>query len=500
MRGESLNTIWLALILAVLLVGCSGAPSPSSGLHSGDATRRLDTGVVLSLTDIHFDPFYDPILFPELVRSAPAEWTRIFESSQVTGYGDYGKDSNYNLFVSALRHAARAAPEAEIILLAGDWLAHGFADTYYEHAGNRDPQGLYEFIDKTIAFVTQRIREQFPYTALYPALGNEDSYCGDYELQPGGEFLRRTADTWKALFDDGDNERAFMRTFPRGGYYTVSAPGTPKHRVIVLNTVFFSASYSNQCGDSKDDPAGEEIRWLAAQLKDAAAKDEKVWLLYHIPPGIDAFGTATATSGTTVVPLWQAGYLESFLALLDQYRATIVFTLAGHTHADDFRLALDSWTSHSSFLVVTPSISPVFGNNPGLQVLSYDRKSILGAGLRYPPVRLGPRAFAALARGVPLFSGLSFLPSHWERAGDSFPVSPERRSDPRDVHPLLQRQQHGRPGDHRPDLADLLVRHRLSESRGVRGLSATFLSALSPISIRCRTGYQFLGGGRRRPE
>jgi sphingomyelin phosphodiesterase acid-like 3 len=375
MRGESLNAIWLALILAVPGVGCSGAPSPSSGLHSGDATRRPDTGVVLSLTDIHFDPFYDPILFPELVRSAPAEWTRIFENSQVTGYGQYGKDSNYNLFVSALRHAARAAPEAEIILLAGDWLAHGFADSYYEHAGNRDPQGLYEFIDKTIAFITQRIREQFPYTAIYPALGNEDSYCGDYQLQPGGEFLRRTADTWKALFEDGDNERAFMRTFPRGGYYTVSAPGTQKHRVIVLNTVFFSASYSNRCGDPKDDPAGEEVHWLAAQLKDAAAKEERVWLLYHIPPGIDAFGTAAATSGNTVVPFWQAGYLESFLELLDQYRDTIVFTLAGHTHADDFRLALDSWTSHSSFLVVTPSISPVFGNNPGLQVLSYDRKT-----------------------------------------------------------------------------------------------------------------------------
>jgi sphingomyelin phosphodiesterase acid-like 3 len=170
------------------------------------------------------------------------------------------QDSNYNLLASALRHAALAAPEAELILLAGDWLAHGFADTYYEYAGDRDPRGLYEFTDKTIAFVTQRIREQFPHTPIYPALGNEDSYCGDYQLQPKGEFLRRTADTWKTLFHNGSNERAFMQTFPTGEYYAVSAPGTPKHRVVVLNTVFFSANYPNQCGDPKDDPAGDEIR------------------------------------------------------------------------------------------------------------------------------------------------------------------------------------------------------------------------------------------------
>ena len=228
-----LKAIWLALILAVLMVGCGGAPSPPSGSQSGDATRQSDTGVILSLTDLHFDPFYDPTLFAALVRSAPAEWTRIFERSHVTGYGQYGKDSNYNLFVSALRHAALTAPKAEIILLAGDWLAHGFAETYYEYSGNRDPRGLYEFTDKTIAFVTQRIREQFPHTPIYPAFGNEDSYCGDYQLQPKGEFLRRTADTWKILFHNGSNERAFMQTFPTGGYYAVSAPG---HRSIAWSS------------------------------------------------------------------------------------------------------------------------------------------------------------------------------------------------------------------------------------------------------------------------
>ena len=244
---------------------------------------------------------------------------------------------------------------------------HGFSDSYYQYAGNRDPRGLYEFIDKTITFLTQRIREQFPHIPIYPALGNEDSYCGDYQLQPKGEFLRRTAETWKGLLHDANDEQAFMQSFPTGGYYAASAPGTFKHRVVILNTVFFSTDYRNQCGDPKDDPGGDQLRWLAARLEDAANKGDKVWLLYHIPYGIDAYNSVIAPDGNTVekvVSLWQPGYTEKFLALLDQYRDTIQSMLAGHTHMDYFRLGPYGVTGRpSTFLLVTPGISPIFGNN-----------------------------------------------------------------------------------------------------------------------------------------
>jgi hypothetical protein len=366
-------------ILFVFLVGCTSARPTSIQSRASDDIGQAEVGVILSLTDFHFDPFYDPKLFSELVQSPPAEWTRIFAGSKLSGYGEYGKDSNYNLFVSALKHAALAAPKADFILLAGDWLAHGFSDSYYQYTGNRDPQGLHDFMDKTITFLTQRLRDQFPDVPIYPALGNEDSYCGDYQLQPGGEFLRRTADTWKGLLHNGNDEEAFIQTFPTGGYYTASVPGTFEHRVVILNTVFFSADYRNQCGDPKEDPGGNQLRWLAAQLEDAAAKEQKVWLLYHIPYGIDAYNSVISTDRNTVekvVSLWQPGYTESFLALLDQYRDTILAMLAGHTHMDYFRLGPNVKTGQpSTFLLVTPGISPLFGNNPGLQVLSYDRKS-----------------------------------------------------------------------------------------------------------------------------
>ena len=107
------------LIMFVLLVGCAIIRSIFTHSPAGDNIEQSDIGTILSLADFHFDPFYDPKLFPALVEAPPAEWTRIFESSQVSGYGEYGKDSNYNLVVSALKHAARTAPEADFILLAG---------------------------------------------------------------------------------------------------------------------------------------------------------------------------------------------------------------------------------------------------------------------------------------------------------------------------------------------------------------------------------------------
>ena len=365
-------------ILLLLLVGCAIArPTPNQS-HASDVLDQPDFGVVLSLTDFHFDPFYDPKIFQELVRSPPSEWIRIFAVSQVSGYGQYGKDSNYNLLMSALNHAVVTAPNAEFILLAGDWLAHGFSDSYYQYADNRDPRGLHEFIDKTITFLSERIREQFPDIPIYPALGNVDSYCGDYQLAPNGEFLRRTAETWKKLLHSRGDEQAFMQTFTTGGYYAVAAPGTSHHRIVILNTVFFSADYRNRCGNPRDDPGNDQLRWLATQLQIAAAKRDKVWLLYHIPYGIDAYGSVIATDGNTVekvLSLWQPRYAENFLTLLDQYRGTILAMLAGHTHMDYFRLGPDGQTGRSApFLLVTPGISPIFGNNPGLHVLSYDRK------------------------------------------------------------------------------------------------------------------------------
>ena len=53
------------------------------------------------------------------------------------------------------------------------------------------------------------------------------------------------------------------------------------------------------------------------------------------------------------------------------YAPTIQASFAGHTHQDGYRLVMDAGTA-VGVEKIAPSISPVFGNNPGFQLFEYD--------------------------------------------------------------------------------------------------------------------------------
>ena len=90
---------------------------------------------------------------------------------------------------------------------------------------------------------------------------------------------------------------------------------------------------------------------------------------------------------------------------------------------------------------MTPGISPVFGNNPGLHVLSYDRKTF--SLLDYTTHRLDLAAgSSAVWKEEYRFSRTYRLfPVTGTTLEDSLAVSQGRRADPRDLHRLLQRGQ-----------------------------------------------------------
>jgi hypothetical protein len=46
------------------------------------------------------------------------------------------------------------------------------------------------------------------------------------------------------------------------------------------------------------------------------------------------------------------------------YSNTIVASFAGHTHMDDFRL-IGGREGRYAFALITPAVSPIFGQNPG---------------------------------------------------------------------------------------------------------------------------------------
>lgn len=376
MQHHYLQTKRPALVLAFILIISSVTQARGAAYLKQTST----TGTFLSLSDIHFNPLYDPGLWKELVKDDYADWQGVFAKSSVSGMGTYGNDINYNLLRSALDNMSRQAPDPDFIIITGDFLAHEFQDTFRSVTHIQDPKSVAAFSDKTISFVTLMITQTFPHATIYPVLGNNDSDCDDYAIQPAGTFLGRTALTWAPLPQNSPSAKAFIQTFSQGGSYSLIAPDNPKHRIIALNTTFFSSNYAMKCGNTKPDPGADEMNWLKAELKKAAAANEKVWLVYHILPGIDVFTTLSKNKNTKpgtpmkLTMFWDSSYNRQFVDLLKQYANTIVASFAGHIHMDSFELVQSKQTT-VSFVHITPAITPKFGNNPGFEVFSYDKNT-----------------------------------------------------------------------------------------------------------------------------
>jgi sphingomyelin phosphodiesterase acid-like 3 len=393
------RSIGFVVLVGGLLAACGGpAVRPSDEASDdpsvGAAATPASTGTFVSLSDIHFNPFYDPALFAELMATEASEWKRVFESSALTEIAPKGSDSNFNLLSSALRAAHDATPDPDFVVYSGDFLTHGFLKRFEDAVGklgsedvptDRDCRSSENlpvqcFIDRTVELVSLMLRESFGEAPIYPVLGNNDSYCGDYQINPVGPFVERAAATWSRTLIDPANRESFNATFSDGGHYVVAPPASGG-RIIALNTVLFSHHYENACATSPHSPT-VQLPWLRAQLEEAERAGEGVLILSHIPVGTDVYATLhngsvsgvdSVDSVDDVVGFWKPEYPPAFLDVIAPHGATIRGIFAGHTHMDLFILVPRADSGTVTFEHITPGISPLFGNNPAFEVVTYDR-------------------------------------------------------------------------------------------------------------------------------
>src|SRR5208283_449159 len=130
------------------------------------------------------------------------------------------------------------------------------------------------------------------------------------------------------------------------------------------------ASFSQGCASVASNAANDLLAWLESSLAAARQADEKVWLLFHVPPGIDVAATmheheslakegpspAAAVCRKAAVPLWNPEMTSQFDSLLENYHNTVIASFAGHTHTDDFRL-IGGPGSKQEFVLINPPIS-----------------------------------------------------------------------------------------------------------------------------------------------
>ena len=371
---------WLRFALvfwcSALIAGQGLAQSPATSTETDKPT-----GQFLLITDLHFDAFYDPSLFAKLNAAGSDEWATILATSQPPGPGLRGNDANYTLVASALADAQKRLPQPDFILCGGDYLGHFWRPEYDRAAPGvrlRDPKQFQAFTRKALEMLAAQFSEHFPGVPIFTTLGNEDSFCGDYDIAPDSLFLRDFSEIFGPLWlADDEVRRSCQRSLSRHGCYSVLLPRMARTRLARFHSVLFSTRYGDDSDPAQRQPGTEALQWLEQTLAAAEQAGEKVWLLMHIPPGIDAFGTAHALArDKPLVPFWMPDDLTQFLKLTGRYAKTIVTVLAGHTHMDDFRLArLDD--KQVLFTKMAPGVSPIFGNFPAYQIFQYSKQSSL---------------------------------------------------------------------------------------------------------------------------
>ena len=101
------------------------------------------------------------------------------------------------------------------------------------------------------------------------------------------------------------------------GCYSVLAPRLNGLELVSVNTIFFSKKYTAQdfqknCASVQTSAPSDTFAWLQDQLASAQEAKRPVWLIMHIPPGIDGYASTHPSDGpytpascaNDVVPLW----------------------------------------------------------------------------------------------------------------------------------------------------------------------------------------------------
>jgi len=379
--------MFMRLRFAVLTVGLFAVAALAQGPQH--------TVPALLVSDIHFDPFHDPAKVKELAAAPASQWRRIlsapasanreqaFDALQ-QGCHARGVDTPWVLFESSLKAMQARQPDAKFMMVSGDLIAHAFPCRYSALFPDAKPGGYQAFVVKTLGFVVGELRAAFPGMPVYVALGNNDSGCGDYKLDAGSDFL---AEAGKIVVEGlpAAERPAALKEFGAGGHFSVTmAQPMRGTRLVVLNDVFLSGKYST-CAGKADATAGTaQLAWLERQLAEARAAGEKVWVMGHIPPGIDPYSTVAkfrdVCGGKAPVEFLSS---DKMADLLVEYAGVVRLAIFAHTHMDEMRLLgaegneAAATAEHQVAVKIVSSISPVDGNISTFTVARIDPSSAI---------------------------------------------------------------------------------------------------------------------------
>lgn len=369
----------ILVLISVLTTLARSLPNDRPGLQPYPGT-----GMFLLLSDIHFDPYADPAIMEKL-GAKPLAACR---GSSPSTFSKFGSDTNYPLLKSTLDQVAATARENHIhydyVIVTGDFLAHEFDTRFRQCVGGGD-EAYRKFSADTISFVDGMIAKALPGVPVFAALGNNDTDRGDYQ-QPSALFLGSVGRDWSRMWGNlpATAREMGLASFARAGNYALPHPAAPGNELVIVNSNLWAARNSQACGEADPDPGGQ-FQWLGEVLRRVKQAGGTATLIMHVLPGIDAIKSSPGAPR----PLWTDRCTQKLIAELTDFRGVVREIYAGHIHRDDFRLFPDGEGKPLLAIHIVPAVSPVYFNNPAVEIGWYDKSN--GELRDYAPVYLDLR-------------------------------------------------------------------------------------------------------------
>jgi sphingomyelin phosphodiesterase acid-like 3 len=392
---------WLRLLAHTLLCGTVLLLAISTSSHAQTPQKTPPTIPALFLSDIHFNPYADPAKVAKLNAAPASDWPTILaappSSTQPQDFAALtaacptrGTDTDYPLFQSSLKaiHTNAAAPTpVRFVTISGDLMAHSFDCKYKTLLPTSTPSEYVAFTQKTIHYIISSLQAALPGIPIYTAMGNNDSGCTDYHLDASQDpFLAAVAPTVAdALLTaiSKAERKAILTDFATGGFYSAPLASLPHTRLIVLDDLFLSPKHSTCPGKPDPTPAAAQLAWLSNQLASARQHHERVWVMGHIPPGVDLYSTArkflNICTGAKPTMFLASDSLAQILA---NNADVIRLALFGHTHNDELRLLTPPLTTDPSPLITDHL--PLASTSPGVPPLTTNHLSLTTASPGVP--------------------------------------------------------------------------------------------------------------------
>ncbi|XP_028412957.1 sphingomyelinase phosphodiesterase D-like isoform X2 [Dendronephthya gigantea] len=359
-RGNVLVFILFALLIGVVIfIALTYAFKWQCDDDENEHTSQTNNPLsFLLFSDIHLDPWYKAMAGDKYCRNTS------IQSAYNASYGRPGCDSPLKLLNEVLNGMksvrAKNITKMDFVMLSGDTCAHGITT-------NRRKNAL-----GIMKITSQAVKLAFPDIPYFPSIGNNDL--------PGHYVMPTENDTWYSdlleIWKDGilctNCTRSYpttsldelQKTFLYGGYYKVSiADGSMT--LLVLNSMYWTKS-TWISADYFQERANKQIAWLKEQLELANSTGKKVIITSHIPPGIDTFAEKT---------LWLSNFTELYMDLVaNKFSEVVAGQIYAHFHKDSFRfLQADKKNdSLSSYILLMPSVSVVYKNNPNFRIVHLD--------------------------------------------------------------------------------------------------------------------------------